>query len=133
MINLLAQTDGTMGDRIVEALVLMGVGMLVVFSALMLLWLAIFVIDRLAERLQPAPAAKPAPAPPTTSAPRPTPQRQTHDPQLLAVLAAAATTALGKRVRLRQVHFVSEEHESWAQEGRRDVMSGHSPHLHKRR
>jgi sodium pump decarboxylase gamma subunit len=136
MLQMIAQVDGTMTARVNEALTLMAVGMLVVFGALILLWIAIFLIDRLSERLtptpQPAQAPKPAPTPP--SQPKATPEPSAgQDPKLIAVLTAAATAALGQRVRLRRVHFLGHDDQSWAREGRRVVMTSHSPHLHKRR
>jgi sodium pump decarboxylase gamma subunit len=128
LILLLAQNEAVMSDRIAQSLTLMGVGMAVVFTALMLLWLAILIMDRLTDRAVPA-EQPPQPKAPVSEASPPSGQ---HDPQLLAVLTAAATAAMGQRVKLRRVHFVGEAHDDWTREGRRVVMTSHRPHLHRR-
>jgi sodium pump decarboxylase gamma subunit len=130
MVLLLAQQAESVNARFAEALTLMGVGMAVVFTALLLLWLVIAIVDRATHRTEQtktktdggvAASGSPSDASPSTD-----------DPQLIAVLTAAATAALGQRVRLRRVHFLGDEDPSWSREGRRLVMTSHRPHLHKR-
>jgi sodium pump decarboxylase gamma subunit len=131
---LLAQAELTQSQRLNEALILMLVGMGVVFLALILLWAVIAIIDRLSDRsaaqAQAEGEAEPAPAPAPAAAPEPTPG-EAVDPELLAVLTAAATAVLHRHVRISRVHFVRRHDEAWAREGRRDVMTSHHPHLHK--
>jgi len=47
------------------------------------------------------------------------------DPELIAVLAAAAHAALGARVRIHQVHLRQPSVETWARAGRMDIMFSH--------
>ena len=51
---------------------------------------------------------------------------QDTDPQLVAVLAAAAAEALGRAVRVHRVH-IHREHASelWSRAGRMDIMVSH--------
>lgn len=129
----LAQAPMSPNARLGEALTLMGVGMAVVFSALVLLWIVIALTDRLADwhltRRQPA-TAETAPG---DQEPSGAMADTDHDPHLIAVLTAAATAALGTPTRVKRVHFLGREDQGWAQEGRRLVMTSHQPHLHKRR
>ena len=133
---LLGQVEtATVNDRLFQSLDLMLVGMAVVVAALVALWVAIALVNRLAARQtqaaapverESAPGPAPAPAPVATE-----PAEPETDPHLIAVLTAAATCALHRPVRVSRVHFVGREDQTWAREGRRDVMSRHHPHLHR--
>jgi len=118
-VTLLAQSASTLDSKLADALILMLVGMSVVFTALILLWAVIVAVDRLTG----------APAEPTR-AEEAAPSEQPH---LIAVLAAAATAALGRPARVQRVRFLGYETTAWRQEGRRLVMTSHHPHLHKRK
>lgn len=49
------------------------------------------------------------------------------DPKLIAILAAAATVALGKRVAIRRVTFINHNTVSgWAEAGRLGIHSSHN-------
>jgi hypothetical protein len=69
-------------------------------------------MDNVAVAPIPASAARPVSTAPTAGA----------DPALIAVLAAAAYTALGQSVRIVSVQAVSTE---WAVQGRRDIFLSH--------
>ena len=129
-IEMLAQTTGTdLSENLLNAVMLTLVGMLVVFVSLMLLLAAITLLNRLgAEKPQSQPEAEPAPAPEAAAAETAT---QVTDPHLIAVLTAAATAALRRRVRVRRAHFVQTGNHTWAQLGRHEIMSSHRPHLHR--
>lgn len=124
-------------EAVDDAIGLMLVGMAVVFTALVLLYGMVTLINRLGDRLgqravaeatrtprvaakgQAAPAAKPAPD-----------QSDAITPQLLAVLTAAATAAMHKPVQVTRVKFVHQNKgQLWAQMGRRSIMTSHRlPH-----
>ena len=88
----LAQAASDKTQLLTDALALMVVGMLVVFTALTLTALAILLLNHWDRKT----------APPQT-APTPPPTAQT-DKHLIVVLAAAAATALiGKNVRIRDI------------------------------
>jgi sodium pump decarboxylase gamma subunit len=96
---MLAQADLPQPDKLSAALTLMLVGMGVVFVALLLLWAVIALADRLigveAER-------EPAAEPQTAAAPGEV------DAELVAVLAAAATAAIGQRVQIKNVQPIDQ-------------------------
>lgn len=89
----LALLDRLSGENLVDGLMLMAVGMLVVFAALVLLLIAIVVINRVGERV----AAPKAPAPGGLS------------PQTVAVLTAAATAALKRPVRVTEARRLGDD------------------------
>lgn len=91
----LAQAEA--GD-VGRALSLMVVGMAVVFAALVVLLLVISLINRL------MPVRPTSPGPGAAAARTPAPAGQV-DPQLIAVLAAAASTALHRPVRVEAVRL----------------------------
>ena len=118
---------------VADALVLMVVGMLAVFCALMLLLGVVILINRLwkVEEAPVLPKAEPKAA-------KPLPKKavqQSMDgvsPELIAVLTAAATAALQQSVRISRVRFVGQRQNAiWAQLGRRSIMSSH--HLRRSR
>ncbi len=56
----------------------------------------------------------------------PTPAQAEIDPEILAVLAAAAYTAFGAPVRIHRVHVHSERSGlGWERAGRMDIMLSH--------
>ena len=127
----LAQADLTQGA------ILMVVGMVVVFVALVVLMGLIEVIHRFTREKQSA--AIPAPAAPAAPAGKPetthdiatmAPASGTgHDPHMIAVLTAAATAALRRPVAVRSARLVSPQPDSaWARQGRRSIMVSHRPY-----
>ncbi len=82
----------------------------IVFSGLGILAVVLFVLRAAYQRLQ---AAAPA-------------ADHGVDPELLAVLSAAAHAALGGPVRIHRVHVHRERGGgAWAQVGRMDIMTSH--------
>jgi len=105
MTPLLSQNGMSLDGRIADALTLMGVGMAVVFTALVLLWLAIGLMDSLTNRPG---RSDTTPGVSEGESKRPS-DPVSQDPHLLAVLTAAATVAVGQRVRLRKAHVADQE------------------------
>ena len=130
MIWTLAQSIVFVED-LVPALMLMVVGMLVVFAALLLLLAAIWSLDRIAGERKPVKTA--ATEAVATEAAAPTDALATDDPRLIAILTAAATATLKRSVHVTHVKQIHHPDHGWVDAGRHDVMSHHSPHLHRRR
>ncbi|MCB1964222.1 MAG: OadG family protein [Rhodocyclaceae bacterium] len=105
-----------------EGVELMIVGMGVVFSALVLVGLVMVVLRLVAADKQPA--AKPSAA--AASAAAKTPAEPAITPELIAVLAAAATVAVGRPARVSRVRFVSyTPGHAWTERGRTTVQSSY--------
>ena len=138
---LLATTDAA---AITDGLMLLVVGVSVVFAALVLILVTIKLLGRVDTAIElsgrkPA-GAKYAPggedAPPVASPSQPGPAGTSGSPgpELIAVLAAAATAALRRPVRVTRVRFVSAAPApGWVVAGRGGIMTSHRPHLHRRR
>lgn len=152
MMHTLAQIPVNQGG-LPEGLVMMLVGMLVVFTALILVAVVLWVMGRIDRTERPVPATTASSAP--ASAARPTPAtyatpadqklapwranmtkatEKVHDsgvdPHTLAVITAAAVAALGSRVRVRRVRFLRAGGGPWAEHGRASIHSSH--HLQRR-
>lgn len=97
-----------------QALTLSVVGVGTVYSALIVTGLVVGLIGRLTKAKPPVPAAK--------SAPLPEESFSGVDRHVLVMLAAAATVAVKRPVRIRRVRFVSHKQvpELWAAVGRAD-------------
>jgi Na+-transporting methylmalonyl-CoA/oxaloacetate decarboxylase gamma subunit len=119
---------------VLQALTLMVVGMLVVFTGLVVLQWTIELINRLLPHHAP-----PAPAQPVTAVqPEPILAIETAtggslemDPQLIAILAAAAIAVVQRPVQIQRVQFLERTAEggaAWTQLGRRTIMTSHRPH-----
>lgn len=105
-----------------EGVMLTIVGMVVVFASLIVLLFLVRLIGALlAEKPKPVVAAAPA-AP--ASAPAST---GTDEGELIAVLTAAATAVIGRRVRVQGIRMVSRRDRAWAQQGRRSILTSHRP------
>jgi hypothetical protein len=88
-------------------------GLAVVLGSMLLITAACLVLRRISQR--PPPVGAPTPAAPA----RP-------DPALVAVLAAAAAEALGRRVIVHRVRPAPRpDADSWSRAGRMDIMSSH--------
>lgn len=47
--------------------------------------------------------------------------------ELVAVITAAVEQALNKKIRIKTIHFLDDQHEtSWANSGRLDIMTSHN-------
>jgi Na+-transporting methylmalonyl-CoA/oxaloacetate decarboxylase gamma subunit len=102
---------------------LMIVGMGVVFAALMLIGLTM-VLLRVVASDKPA-AAKPAAATAATAAATAAAEPPIT-PELIAVLTAAATVAVGQPARVSRVRFVSyTPGAAWTEHGRRSIHSSY--------
>ncbi len=113
-----------------EGLILMSVGMVVVFSALTLLLGAILLLFRVVAEKKPAPKAESEQVSGEEPAP---PAEQKIDGQLIAILTAAASAALGARVRVYRVGFIEEQWLSdhgWVQQARAEHHSSHRVKSH---
>ncbi len=119
---LLAQSDTAF---VTEGLALMAVGMLVVFTALLLLLAVIMGIRKLTEAPV-YPALTPEPAAPLMGTDPPADHGLS--PERLAVIAAAAAVAVRKPVRVRRVSVLTPSASTWARSGRRNIMTSHRPH-----
>ncbi len=114
-----------MGHNMSDGLVLMAVGMGVVFIALVTLWGVVALVKALAgddsAPATPATAAPPAPPSPITD-PGPT-------PELVAVITAAATAALGTHgVRVTRITpLIRGDAAPWTAGGRQSHMATHRP------
>lgn len=101
-----------MSDIMMEALSLSAVGVGTVFIALIVTGLVVALVGHFFKQKPPVPAPKVA-----------TPAQHSLggvDKQTIVLLAAAATVALKRPVRIRRVHFVSHKHVPalWAAVGR---------------
>ncbi len=108
-----------------EGVILMTVGMVVVFAALTLLLGAIALLFRVVAKKKPAAEAKSE----TVDREEPSlPEEQKIDGQLIAILTAAASAALGARVRVHRVGFIEEQwlaDHGWVQQARAEHHASH--------
>jgi len=102
-----------MRDALTAALEISAIGITIVFASLVLVSLALTLINRL---LRPRETAAPATDAAGPSIPA----------DIVVVLAAAATTALGRRVRVAHVRYHSAAPDTeWSHQGRISVMGSH--------
>ena len=115
-----------------DGVTLLVVGMGVVFLALLLLMVMISGIAKAQAALRPGYDPDDFPLLITRKPQTPLSgagDEQTITPELVAVLAAAATAALGRPVRVVRVERYRRDHdEAWKQQGRHVLMTGHRPH-----
>ena len=127
----------TQAELIEEALVLMLVGMTVVFTGLIALLVLANLIGLLGETrgsktASPQATAMPQTVPSAAGASVPqqaAPITPETDPQLIAVLTAAATAALQRPVRVQSArnYLGRQRLGGWSQMGRRSIMTSHRP------
>ncbi len=103
-----------MNPEIAEGLRLAAVGVLTVFVALIVTGILVTIVGRLFKEERAVPAAQSAPLPDTAFG--------GLDKHVLVLLAAAATVAAKRPVRIRRVRFISHRHapSTWAAAGRSD-------------
>lgn len=101
-----------MSELMAEALQLMVVGVGSVFLALVITGIAVTLIGRIFREKPPVPAAQAAPLPESSYS--------GVNKHTLVLLAAAATVAVKRPIRIRRVRFVSHKHlpAEWAATGR---------------
>lgn len=106
-----------MSPEMAEGLRLAVVGVGTVFTALIMTGILVLLIGRLTKKKPPVPAA-------TKSLPEETFDGGI-DKHKLVLLAAAASVAVKRPVRIRRVRFISHKHipTSWAAAGRSDHMT----------
>lgn len=107
-------------------LILMAVGMAVVFAALSLLLAVIVLLRRIfaatSSSIEEEESRKKAAQESIQ------PQERCIDSQLIAILTAAATAALGARIRVSRVRFVGDESSgdhAWVQQARSELHMSH--------
>lgn len=108
-----------------EGLILMAVGMVVVFAALSLILTAIVLMFRFLGGQETPKAVE---SEPESREQAPAPPEKHIDSHLVAILTAAATAALGARVRVYRVGFIGEESlrdHSWVQQARSELHMSH--------
>jgi Na+-transporting methylmalonyl-CoA/oxaloacetate decarboxylase gamma subunit len=108
-----------MSEVLQQGLSLFVVGVSAVFAALIVTGLVVVVIGRLAREKPPVPAAKAEPLPDVAYT--------GVDKHVLVLLAAAATVAVKRPVRIRRVRFVSHRHvpSGWAAVSRVEHTDNH--------
>jgi Na+-transporting methylmalonyl-CoA/oxaloacetate decarboxylase gamma subunit len=141
-----AITQPDEGGGLADGLTLMIVGMLVVFVVLAALGGLVLLLVRTfrdeaeegpGQAPQRATAAASGPASAANAAGQAAPSSASitervgpssgglHEPELIAVLAAAATAALGARVRVKRVIELKDDVRPWISGGRAEVMHSH--------
>lgn len=93
-------------------------GLVVVFSALIAIWVMLEIVGRFFRNRAPAPVAKPLAAPAVSAEAGPA-------PEIIAAISAAVHVVLqGKSHRIASIKAV-EGQSNWAAEGRREHFSSH--------
>lgn len=102
-------------------------GMVMVMVTLTILWGVCAMTAKLVQIL--TPAAKPAaavpaaaPKPPAVRQPKPEPRADFIAPEVVAVIAAAVSTTLGRNVRIISIKPTSTQ---WERAGRQSVLTSH--------
>lgn len=96
-------------------------GMIVVFTGLLILYGAMILFQRLDTLLVRAQERKQQRL---VGAHQPTHGGTDQlTPEMVAVIAAAVTTALGKKVRVRRVRYRATEGTAWSRQGRISIMA----------
>jgi Na+-transporting methylmalonyl-CoA/oxaloacetate decarboxylase gamma subunit len=118
--NLLAAM--TLAEKLRDALAVTIVGMGTVFVSLYLIGELFTLLHRYFHRK--VASGEPEPASPTKATHSVQPM---NDPHLIPVLVAAATAALGRRVVVRRITFISRNTVSgWGEAGRASIQTSHN-------
>lgn len=108
-------------DRIYEALMVMFVGMGIVFAALTFFYLLILALKTADEKINKLRASKKLSAESLKGI------TEGINPEIVAVIAAAAFEILQKPVRVKKITFLTQEEDSsWARTGRLNVITSHN-------
>lgn len=108
-------------EKIVEALLVMIVGMIGVFISLLFFYFIIFAIQKIDDRLNRFLVQK-----------KLQPERIQSDvaqikPEIVAAIAAAAYETFHKPIKIKRIHFLDESQSSqWAATGRITIMGSHN-------
>ncbi|MDX2175061.1 MAG: OadG family protein [Candidatus Sumerlaeia bacterium] len=130
-LKLLAQAPG---NTVWDGVMLTVLGMGIVFTALSLIWFGLEILGRL-TRIEKkvdavAKGAKAAVQKAETAAAAPAAAAEADgpSPELIAVIIAAATAAVGAPIRLRKVTYVNPTTaHAWSDSGRRAIHTSHRP------
>ena len=68
----------------------------------------------------------PAAEPLAESAPDPAPTREPVSAETIAIIAAAVTSFLGKKVKIRHARLIESGSSNWAQQGRAIIQASHN-------
>ncbi len=127
--TVLAVTSADPGDGAISlGLSLMVVGMSVVFVALMLIGAILGLLGKLMGQ---APTDDETPAQgaavtSATEAPQTSMATGLDDPRLVAVITAAATAAIGSRVKIRRIVSATQGGGAWSAMGRSAIHTSHN-------
>lgn len=80
-------------------------------------------IEEQLSALTPAATKQPAPSPVAAPEPKPVPELS---PETIAIIAAAVTSFLGKKVKIRHARRIDYGSTSWAQQGRAIIQASHN-------
>ncbi len=131
LLVLLGQAGEASGnDDLNRGLQIMATGMAVVFSALILIWVLLQVVNRAGAEKKETPVEKPKPQDKAKSVPTPpkAPDIQEGiEPETLAVITATVAAVVGRRpFRLKQVRMTSQTPSNrWAEYGRIQIHQSH--------
>lgn len=104
-----------------ESIAFQFTGLLVVFTALGLIWLSLTLVGGFFRRRA---AAAPSPVPAPAVAPAVVPAATDLPPELVAVIAAAVQVSLTGAYRIQAIVPVGTG-QDWAHEGRRQIFASH--------
>lgn len=139
----LAITATANGASLGQGLMLMGLGMGVVFGALILIWIMLVLLRKFengpGREASPAPAGSPATTPvPPKSGEELDPRTvalltaaaikasRGIDPRTVAILTAAAIAVVKAPVRVKNIRFITQQTSpAWARHGRSAIHSSH--------
>jgi LPS O-antigen subunit length determinant protein (WzzB/FepE family) len=82
--------------------------------------------SRVAALEQKLAVAAPNVAKPTKPQPAPAPPKQEVTPETIAIIAAAVTSFLGKKVKIRHARRIDSGTTPWAQQGRAIIQASHN-------
>jgi Na+-transporting methylmalonyl-CoA/oxaloacetate decarboxylase gamma subunit len=119
-VSLLA--DMTLAEKLRDAITVTVVGMGTVFVSLYLMGELFMLLHRYFHGKVESGEPEPAPSAKSAHAAQPV-----IDPHLIPVLVAAATAALGRRVMVRRITFISRNTVSgWGEAGRASIQTSHN-------
>jgi Na+-transporting methylmalonyl-CoA/oxaloacetate decarboxylase gamma subunit len=112
----------SLGQDLIDALLLGAVGMTVVFTGLLLINWFIALLARLLRAAEKPAEAAPVPVPAQAS-----PALGEVEPATVAVITAAAVAAVGRPVRVQRITFINHNTISaWAERGRVSIHGSHN-------
>lgn len=113
--------DANMYDNIYQALLVMTVGIIIVFSALTFFYLLIMLLKYADEKINKYKATKRL-SPTSVGI-----ETVDVNPEIIAVISAAAYETFHKPIRIKKIRFLHQEEDtSWSRIGRMNVISSHN-------